>query len=82
MMRKRLCPIAADNGFTEVEKLYIANYSIPLEGVEAPEEVFYESFMHNKTMLVNDMAWLKRKFSQSLEFIDRVKPPLLYCQPH
>ena len=68
-------------GFTEVEKLYIANYSIPFERTDAPEEVFYESFMHNKTMLVNDMAWLRHKFPQSLEFIDRVKPRSFIVSP-
>nr|WP_320016815.1 ATP-binding protein [uncultured Desulfobacter sp.] len=68
-------------GFTEVEKLYIANYSIFLEGAGAPEDVFYESFMHNKTMRVNDMAWLKRKFPQSLEFVDRIKPRSFIVSP-
>jgi len=66
-------------GFTEVEKLYIANYSISLEG--APEKVFYESFKHNKTILVNDMAWLKRKFPQSQEFADRIKPHSFIISP-
>ncbi len=70
-------------GFTEVEKLYIANHGISLDGAGAPEaeEVFYESFKHNKTMLVNDMAWFKRKFPQSLEFVDRIKPRSFIVSP-
>jgi signal transduction histidine kinase len=68
-------------GFTEVEKLYIANYSISLEGAGTSEEVFYESFKQNKTILVNDMAWLKQEFPQSLEFVDRIKPRSFIVSP-
>ncbi|WP_157237888.1 ATP-binding protein [Desulfobacter curvatus] len=66
-------------GFTEVEKLYINEYRISLG--ESSEGVFYESFMDNKTMLVNDMAWLKRKFPQSQELVDRIKPRSFIISP-
>jgi len=68
-------------GFTEVEKLYIANYSISLEGAGTSEEVFYESFKQNKTILINDMAWLKQEFPQSLEFVDRINPRSFIVSP-
>ncbi len=66
-------------GFTAVENIYITEYRICLEG--SSEGVFYESFQHNKTMLVNDIAWLKRKFSQSRELVDRIKPRSLIICP-
>ncbi|PIE63257.1 MAG: histidine kinase [Desulfobacter postgatei] len=68
-------------GFSEVENLYVANYSISLGGGEAPGEMFYESYTQNKTMLVNDMAWLKRKFPQSEEFVDRIRPRSFFISP-
>ena len=66
-------------GFTEVEKLYIAEYRISLG--ESSEGVLYESFRHNETMLVNDMAWLTRKFPQSQELVDRIKPRSIIISP-
>ncbi|NDY71534.1 histidine kinase [Desulfobacter hydrogenophilus] len=66
-------------GFTEIEKVHIANYSISLEG--ASEGVFYESFRYNKPMLVNDIAWLKRKYPQSRELTDRIKPRSFIISP-
>ncbi len=66
-------------GFTEVEKLYISNYSISLDG--SSEGVFYESFRHKKTMLVNDMAWLKQKYPQSQDLADRLKPLSFIISP-
>ena len=66
-------------GFSEIEKLYIAKYSIPLEG--SSKGVLYESFRHNKPMLVNDMAWLKRKFPHSQELADRIKPLSFIISP-
>ncbi|MCG8551811.1 MAG: ATP-binding protein [Desulfobacterales bacterium] len=59
-------------GFTAVENIYITEYRICLE--DSSEGVLYEAYRQNKTMLVNDMAWLKRKFSQSRELADRIKP--------
>ena len=66
-------------GFSEVETLYISNYSISLE--EAAEGVFYESFRHNKTMLVNDMAWLKQKYPQSQDLAERINPLSFIVSP-
>jgi signal transduction histidine kinase len=59
-------------GFTPVEMLHIGDYQICLEG--SSKEVFYEAFRNKKTILVNDMAWLKNKFPQSREMVDRIKP--------
>lgn len=58
-------------GFTAVENIYITEYRICLEG---SSEGLFEAFRHNKTMLVNDIAWLKQKFPQSRDMADRIKP--------
>lgn len=66
-------------GFTPVEMLHIGEYRICLE--DSSEGFVYESFKLNKTMLVNDMAWLKNKFPQSREMVDRIKPRSFVVTP-
>jgi len=66
-------------GFSEIEKFYITDYRISLG--EAPRGVFYASFEQNKPILVNDMAWLKRKFPHGRELTDRIKPLSFIVSP-
>nr|WP_321400587.1 ATP-binding protein [uncultured Desulfobacter sp.] len=66
-------------GFTPVEMLHIRDYRICLEG--SSEGLVYESFRLNKTMLVNDMVWLKSKFPQSREVVERIKPRSFVVTP-
>nr|WP_319392483.1 ATP-binding protein [uncultured Desulfobacter sp.] len=66
-------------GFTPVEMLHIGEYQIYLEG--ASEGVFYDAFRNSRTMLVNDIEWLKNTFPQSREMVDRIKPRSFVVTP-
>jgi|GEM_PF-1381211 len=76
---KTLLSYRGGYGFTPVEMLHIGQYQICLGG--SSEGVFYESFKNNKTMLINDMAWLKNKFPQGREMVERIKPRSFVVSP-